>query len=128
MRFLLDTHTLLWWFSNDPALSDAVREAIAMPENEPIVSSVCAWEIATKKRIGKLPHAGDLLTDFGALVRQARFSTLPISVDHALSAGALPWPHRDPFDRMLVAQGQIEDLPIATTDADISGYGITCIW
>ena len=127
MRFLLDTHTLLWWFSNDPALSGTVREIIAAPENDPIVSSVCAWEIATKYRIGKLPDAEDLLNDFGALVQQARFSMLPISLEHALAAGSLSWSHRDPFDRMLVAQAQIEGVPIATTDAAISGYGITCI-
>ena len=128
MRLLLDTHTLLWWFSNDRALSDTVREVIAAPENDPIVSSVCAWEIATKYRIGKLPDAEELLTDFGTFVRRARFSVLPVSLEHALVAGSLSWSHRDPFDRMLVAQAQIEDIPIATADAAMSGYGITCIW
>ena len=83
MRCLLDTHTLLWWLFDDPKLSPRARTTIAAPENEILVSAASAWEIATKYRIGKLPEAGDIVSQFSLYLRKARFTALDVSVDHA---------------------------------------------
>ena len=126
--YLLDTHVLLWWMFDDPKLSGLARDIIRAPQNTIIVSSACGWEIATKSRLGKLPHAGDIANNLPSLLHKARFKVLPISMVHALAAGALPEPHRDPFDRMLIAQGQIEQLPIVTSDRAFKKYPVNTIW
>lgn len=128
MKVLLDTHALLWWLFDDPKLSRKARKAIADPATEALVSSASAWEIATKHRLGKLPEAGDVATKLPAYLRAGRFTELPISVQHALRAGSLPGPHRDPFDRMLIAQAAIENLPIVTNDPILRDYGVSVIW
>ncbi len=128
VRILLDTHALLWWLFDDPKLSRAARRAIADPETEALVSSASAWEIATKHRLGKLPEAGDVATRLPAYLRAGRFGELPISLAHALQAGRLPGPHRDPFDRMLIAQATAEGLPVVTNDPVFSGYGAQVLW
>ena len=128
MRCLLDTHTLLWWVFDDPKLSTPARETIAEPEHDILVSAASAWEIATKYRIGKLPEAGDIVQRLPAYIRRARFTTLDISVEHALLAGNLPGPHRDPFDRMLMAQARLLNMPLVTTDPVFRDYGIQVIW
>jgi PIN domain nuclease of toxin-antitoxin system len=126
--FLLDTHVLLWWFFDDPKLSSPARTVIQAPENTILVSSASSWEIAIKSRLGKLPHAGNVAKELPYLLQKARMQVLPISMEHALAAGALPGPHRDPFDRMLIAQGQIEQLPIVTSDPEFKNYPIKLIW
>ena len=126
--YLLDTHVLLWWLFDDPKLSGPARDIIRAPENTIIVSSASGWEIATKSRLGKLPHAGDIANNLPSLLQKARFKVLSISMAHALAAGALPGPHRDPFDRMLIAQGQIEQLPIVTSDKEFKNYPVNLIW
>jgi PIN domain nuclease of toxin-antitoxin system len=126
--YLLDTHVLLWWLFDDPKLSDLARDIIRAPDNRIIVSSASGWEIATKSRLGKLPHAGDIAKNLTSLLQKARFKVLSISMVHALAAGALPGPHRDPFDRMLIAQGQIEQLPIVTSDRAFKNYPVNLIW
>ena len=128
MRCLLDTHTLLWWLFDDPKLSPRARTTIAAPENEILVSAASAWEIATKYRIGKLPEAGDIVSQFPLYLRKARFTALEVSVDHALLAGSLPGPHRDPFDRMLIAQAKLQSVPIVTIEAIFADYGVTVLW
>lgn len=128
MRCLLDTHALLWWFFDDPKLSPRARETIAKPENEILVSAASAWEISTKHRIGELPEAGDIVSQFPAYLRKARFTALDVSVDHVLLAGSLPGPHRDPFDRMLIAQARLHSLPIVTIDPIFGDYGVSVIW
>ena len=128
MRCLLDTHTLLWWLFDDPKLSHRVRTTIAAPENEILVSAASAWEIATKYRIGKLPEVGDIVSQFPLYLRKARFTALEVSVDHALLAGSLPGPHRDPFDRMLIAQAKLQSVPIVTIEAIFADYGVTVLW
>lgn len=128
MKFLLDTHVLLWWFFNDSNLSKAAREVIADPANEMLVSSASAWEISTKHRLGRLPEAGDVATRLPHYLRKARFSVLPISLEHALAAGALPGPHKDPFDRMLIAKAQLEGLPVVTADSVFRDYGVSVVW
>ncbi|MGI0494114.1 type II toxin-antitoxin system VapC family toxin [Alkalinema pantanalense CENA528] len=104
---LIDTHILLWWFFDDPQLNQACREILRNPENLILVSSASAWEIATKYRLGKLPEAEPLVAAYQAILNQANFTELPISTAHALRAGKLPIEHRDPFDRMLMAQAEI---------------------
>lgn len=126
--YLLDTHVLLWWLFDDPKLSEPARSIIRTPENTIIVSSASGWEISTKSRLGKLPHAGSVARELPVLLRRARMQVLPITMKHALAAGALPGPHRDPFDRMLIAQGQIEQLPIVTSDREFKNYPVNLIW
>ena len=93
-----------------------------------MVSAASAWEISTKHRLGKLPDAGEAVGNLPALLRSARMETLPITVEHALAAGALPGPHRDPFDRMLIAQSRLEDLPVVTADPVFGRYSARTVW
>lgn len=127
-RYLLDTHVLLWWLFDDPKLSRQAHDVIQAPENTIMVSSASGWEIATKHRLGKLPHAGEAVRHLSSLLRKSRMTVLPITMDHALAAGALPGPHRDPFDRMLIAQGQIEGLAIVTSDRVFHQYSVELVW
>jgi PIN domain nuclease of toxin-antitoxin system len=111
VRMLLDTHALLWWLSDDPALSPRARKAMATASNVVLVSAASAWEIATKARLGRLPGAEELAADFRGIIGREGFTTLDVTVDHGIRAGLLPGPHKDPFDRMLIAQAQAENLP-----------------
>lgn len=126
--FLLDTHVLLWWLFDEPKLSAHAYGIIQDPDNTILVSSASGWEIATKYRLGRLFHAGGAARNLASLLRQARMDILPITMEHALAAGALPGPHRDPFDRMLIAQGQLEGLPIVTSDPAFNQYAVTLVW
>jgi PIN domain nuclease of toxin-antitoxin system len=129
VRALLDTHALLWWLSDDPALSQTARKFMAAPANTMVVSAASAWEIATKVRLGKLPTAADLAANFVSYMEQARFDLLPISAEHAIRARLLlPGEHKDPFDRMLIAQAQAEVMPIVTNEQIFDGYGVRRIW
>jgi PIN domain nuclease of toxin-antitoxin system len=128
VRLLLDTHALLWWLTDDPALPATARKLIARGSNAVVVSAVSAWEIATKVRLGKLPMALDLVDDLGSILVREGFQALAISVDHALRAGLLPGPHKDPFDRMLIAQSQAEGVPILSDDEALDGYGVRRLW
>lgn len=128
MRVLLDTHALLWWLIDDPELSRAARAAIAATANTVFVSAASAWEIATKVRLGKLPQAAGLAGDFSGELARAGFEALPISALHGIRAGLLPGPHKDPFDRMLIAQAQAEGTPIISRERVFDGYGIRRIW
>ena len=116
MSYLIDTHILLWWVFNDPKLNTECRNIILNPENNIIVSSASAWEIATKYRIGKLPSAQQLVKEYLQILNQAKFVELPINTAHALRAGSLAITHQDPFDRMIMAQAEIENLPVITYD------------
>jgi PIN domain nuclease of toxin-antitoxin system len=128
VRALLNTHALLWWLSDDSALSRASRKIIADTKNTLVVSAASAWEIATKVRLGKLPTAASLAADFTGNLDRERFQLLSISVEHALRAGLLPGSHRDPFDRMLIAQAQAENLPIVSKEKLFDAYGLRRIW
>ena len=128
MRLLIDTHALLWWLDDDPALSPSARRQLTNADNTILVSSVSAWEIAMKFGRGKLPHAGELVADFEGYLAREHFEAFPISIDHAVRAGVLPGPHKDPFDRMLIAQAQAESLPIISKDAIFDSYGIRRLW
>ncbi len=122
-RFLLDTHTLLWWLRDDNKLGKKCRQLIAEPDNVCYVSAATTWEIAIKMAIGKLsaPH------DMDGIVEEEGFSKLPISLFHGQSAGALPDLHNDPFDRMLIAQAQAEGLEILSADKNIPHYGVKVV-
>lgn len=128
LGFLIDTHVLLWWFFNDPKVSRTAYKIIEDPENTILVSSASGWEIATKYRLGKLPYAGEAIERLPELIRRSRMTELPISLIHAIKAGSLPGPHKDPFDRMLTAQGQLEGVPIITSDAAFGDYDVVTIW
>ena len=117
MSYLIDTHILLWWLFDDPKLGTNCREIIRNRDNRIIVSSASAWEIATKYRIGKLPEAKQLVEEYSQILHQAKFIELAITTVHALRAGSLPIAHRDPFDRMIMAQAELENLPVITYDA-----------
>lgn len=115
-RYLIDTHIFLWWVFNDVKLDSLSREIISNPHNQIFVSSASAWEIATKYRIGKLPEAKELIDNYEQVLQQARFNELNVTTIHALRAGLLSIDHRDPFDRMLMAQAELEKMPIITYD------------
>ncbi|MFA6166339.1 MAG: type II toxin-antitoxin system VapC family toxin [Gemmatimonadaceae bacterium] len=128
MRLLLDTHALLWWLDGDARLSKRARAAIGDARTVCLVSAASAWEITTKARLGKLPGALDVAADVMGCLRSQQFTPLDISVDHAQRAGSLPGVHRDPFDRMLIAQAQAENLPLVSNEVVFDGYGVVRIW
>ena len=128
MHALLDTHALLWWLSDDPALTKPARKLIAETKNIVFVSAASAWEIATKVRLGKLPSAADLTADFTGHLEREGFQMLAISGEHAVRAGLLPGAHKDPFDRMLIAQAQAENMPIVSKESLFDTYGIRRVW
>lgn len=128
MRLLLDTHALLWWLLGDPALSPVARNAIADPGSEVFASAASAWEITTKFRIGKLPKAAVITADIAGIIAQHGFIELPVSVRQGQLAGSLPGIHKDPFDRILVAQAILADMQIVSRDEILSAYGIARLW
>ncbi len=128
MRALLDTHTLLWWLAGDERLSLPVREVIGDESNPLWVSVVSAWEIAIKVRLGKLPSAVDIAANLPTYLQQQGFTPLDIRLDHALRAGALQDIHRDPFDRMLIAQAQLENLILLSNETLFDVYGVNRVW
>lgn len=128
MRLLIDTHALLWWLAGDERLTAAAREAIASRDNVVYVSAASAWEVATKHRLGKLPGAGPLAVDFAAEVSAQGFTALGITLGHGQDAGSLPGPHRDPFDRMLIAQARTERMALVSNERAFDAYGVVRIW
>jgi PIN domain nuclease of toxin-antitoxin system len=128
VRILLDTHALLWWLDGDRRLSQRARRLIDSDQTAVLVSAASAWEICTKFRLGKLPGAAAVAADLMGCLDSQGFAPLSITVDHAQRAGSLPGPHRDPFDRVLIAQSQAEDLPLVTVDPVFGLYGVRVIW
>ncbi|MEZ4837309.1 MAG: type II toxin-antitoxin system VapC family toxin [Caldilineaceae bacterium] len=128
MRVLLDTHVFLWWIANDPQLSSVARQLVTDPQTEPLLSTVSGWEIAIKSGLGRLNLSEDLQTFVAEQLRINTIRVLPIEMGHALHVYTLPHHHRDPFDRMLVAQSQVEKIPIVTRDPLIARYAVNVIW
>ncbi len=128
MRLLLDTHAFLWWLAGDDALSAAAKTAISDDANEIFVSAASAWEITTKHRIAKLPGVAAIVADLDAAILGQGFVGLPISPRHGQVAGALPGPHRDPFDRMLIAQAMLEGLVLVSNERSFDAYGVGRLW
>lgn len=122
MSLLLDTHVIIWWLTDDSTLADNVKERL---DHEPdvYVSAATLWEVAIKQAIGKLPETA-LLAE---RILDCGFTPLPVNAEHALAAGQLPLIHRDPFDRMLVAQAQCEELTLVTRDENCAKYDVTVL-
>lgn len=128
MKLLLDTHAYFWWITNDRHLSATAAAAIADEDAEILLSAVVAWELATKSRLGKWPEAQAVVRDLDVALEAERFSALVVTLDHARLAGSIASPHKDPFDRMLAAQSEIEGAPIVTADPALRSLGSQIVW
>ena len=128
MRVLIDTHVLLWADAEPGRLSARARSLVESFSTEVFVSAASAWEIATKVRIGKLPQAAAFSAEMARRLEMLGFSPLAVTLEHAIRAGQLPGPHKDPFDRMLIAQAQAENLALISNERVFDGYGIRRIW
>ena len=128
MKLLLDTHALLWWWGGDSRLSARASQAIADESNSILVSAASAWELSTKHRIGKLPEADAALSRFNELIVADGFTHLPMGYLHALRAGGFEQDHKDPFDRMLAAQAEIENATLISLDAAFKQFKIKLLW
>ncbi len=128
MRVLLDTHAFIWWVTNNSQLSDAARACIADSDNNVFLSTASAWEIVIKVNIGKLILPEPPKSYIPSRLASNQFESLPIQMNHVLQVTALPNHHRDPFDRLLIAQSQAEEMPILTADYLIVQYSVNVIW
>lgn len=128
LRFLLDTHCLLWWLFDDPRLPRHICDTLADPSNQVLVSSATAWEIATKHRLGKLRGVDPLVMDMAGWVHRAGFSELPVRIPHAQKAGSWQHQHPDPFDRVLAAQSVLESIPLVSSDPVFKSFGVHIHW
>ncbi len=123
MNLLLDTHVLLWWLDDNPNLANTAKHAVSNKANLVFISSVVIWEIRIKQSLGKL----NIPPDFWSVYKDQPFEWLDITADHAFAVGDLPILHRDPFDRMLIAQAKIENLTLVTHDSQIKRYDVPII-
>ena len=123
MDLLLDTHALLWWLADDPKLGPGARAHIAKSTNAVYVSAAAAWEIAVKRAAGKLEAPGDIRE----WIEEEGFLELPIEVAHAVASAELPWHHRDPFDRLMIAQARHDELTLIARDDEIDRYDVPVI-
>ncbi len=128
LTLLLDTHTLLWLLRDDPQLSAKAKALIEDPNNRKLVSIVSCWEIAIKAGQGKMNLTEPCRTLLGRELPRNSLELLPISLEHATAVEGLPQHHKDPFDRLLIAQAMIESIPIVSVDAAFNPYPITRIW
>ena len=128
MRILLDTHAFLWAVLEPGKLTQKTRELLEDTQTDISISAASAWEIATKFRLGKMPGAANVVTNYPAAIRGLLASELAVTSAHALKAGAYPHEHRDPFDRMLAAQSEIEGLPIVSCDPALEQFGVNLLW
>jgi PIN domain nuclease of toxin-antitoxin system len=128
LRLLLDTHAVIWWFQGSSRLAERARDAIDHAEAVVFVSAASAFEIALKHRLGKLPDAEQLVRDFESMAAEQSFEMLPVTVAHALAAGSLPIAHRDPFDRLLIAQALIEDVALVSNERAFDAAGVVRVW
>ncbi|HWG85329.1 MAG TPA: type II toxin-antitoxin system VapC family toxin [Deinococcales bacterium] len=127
MRLLLDTHVFLWWVGDDERLSGPARDAISHEDNTVLVSVASAWEIAIKASQGRLEVPEDVAAFVRSQAAQNDFQLLPVHLSHAAAVRELPWHHRDPFDRMLVAQAIVEEATLVTNDAYVQQYPVLSI-
>ena len=128
MQLLFDTHALIWWLTDSSRLPEAVRRAIFDPSNDKLISAATAWEITTKHRLGKLPGSDFIASDFSAVIARQGFEELSITVEDAARAGALAGPHRDPFDRILIAQTLARNLVLISNETLFDRYGVRRLW
>lgn len=128
MRLLLDTHALLWWLNKSGLLTISALSLLKNRDTTVLISAASVWEIATKVRLGKLDVEAEVIQNFVFYLDREHFQTVPITAEHGIRAGSLPGPHKDPFDRMLIAQALTENIPIVSNDRALDGYGVTRIW
>lgn len=128
MNALLDTHTFLWWITDDRRLSNKIRSVLGNGRNTIYFSAASGWEIAVKAKLNKLTLPTNIGGFVGEHLTENGFEILPIHLEHALHVYTLPIYHRDPFDRILIAQSQLENLPLLTIDSEISRYDTKVIW
>jgi PIN domain nuclease of toxin-antitoxin system len=128
VRLLLDTHAVVWWWLDVPRLPAKARAAIAAADNVVCVSAASAWEVATKNHLGKWPDVARFADEFPDLLRRSRFAPLSVSVEHVRLAGALQGEHKDPFDRMLIAQSKQECAVLVSADPVFRQFGVEVIW
>jgi len=128
LKLLLDTHAVIWWFNGSASLSPAARQVMENEGNEIFVSAVSAMEITTKHRLGKLPEASALANRFEVMVADQGFLGLDLRLAHGLLAGRLTIAHKDPFDRLLIAQSLIEDMPLVSNEAVFDDAGVRRCW
>ena len=126
--YLLDSHVLLWWWFDPDRLSTAVRELVIDPSTPVLVSAASVWELSLKHHQGKLPELSGAITDLPGLLQADGFEALPISLAHGLRAGGYSQPHRDPFDRMLAAQAELDRLVLLTADPQLSSFPCQTLW
>jgi PIN domain nuclease of toxin-antitoxin system len=128
VKLLLDTHALIWWMEDSPRLPGPARAVIADTGNTVLVSAASAWEITTKHRLGRLPMSDVVVRDLAAQVQAEGFAMMDISFRHACLAGSMAQDHRDPFDRMLIAQALAEGMALVSNEAAFDGFGVTRVW
>jgi PIN domain nuclease of toxin-antitoxin system len=128
MKFLLDTHTFLWALRSPDELANRARAMLAEPSSEPLISIVIPWEIAIKSGVGKLKNVSNLLDDFEGKVAAGGYRIVETSSRQAIRSGTLPLHHKDPFDRLLIAQAIDLDVPIISRDEIFDLYGVKRIW
>jgi PIN domain nuclease of toxin-antitoxin system len=128
VRFLLDTHALLWWLIKSPSLTVSAQNLLKNKSHTVLVSAASMWEIATKVRLGKLDVEVEVVENFAAYLARERFEAVSVTIEHGIRAGLLAGPHKDPFDRMLIAQALEENVPIVSNDRALDGYGVRRLW
>ena len=128
MRLLLDTHAFLWWITDSLRLPSNVHIAILDEDNDKLVSAASAWEISTKFHLGKLPEAEGIVRNLSGIIALAGFDEMPLTVADAARSGSLPLHHRDPFDRMLIAQALAGDFTLISNETVFDGYGVNRLW
>jgi len=124
LKLLLDTHAALWFLSGDEQLGENARRYLLDETNRVLLSAAVVWEIAIKRSLGKLV----VPSEYRSLLLEAGVQPLPVSLEHAAAVEALPWHHRDPFDRMLVAQASVEGAALVSLDPALAPYGVTLVW
>lgn len=124
MKLLFDTHAALWWLSGNERFGEAAAGHLIDDTNQVLLSAAVVWEVAVKRSLGKL-EAPD---DFAPTLLGAGAQPLPVTLDHAAAVEGLPWHHRDPFDRMLIAQASIEGAVLVSRDEALRAYGVTLVW
>lgn len=128
MRALIDTHAFIWWMDANPRLSSRAREALANEPNECLFSIASVWEMAIKISLGRMVGRGRLDRDLPEQLAANGLALLPISLAHVTRVADLPFHHRDPFDRLLIAQALVEGVPVVTVDEVFNDYGVDRIW
>ena len=128
MRILLDSHAVLWYVDQDQMLSGTAHAAITDPANDLLVSAATIWELATKAAIGKLSLSQPYRLWMNKAMSDLRASLLPVSIDYADAQAGLPFHHRDPFDRLIIAQSLIEGISVVSADGQFDAYGVNRVW